>query len=299
MPTIIDIQSPPEDLDVLLDSAMPDIQALDPEHYIRRTVSRPRVLELTNILLMSWAPLIDAIDQELSPVLAMQRKLELGRLDTRAWTFYKADLAAEELFANVVRKQRRVLARAVAEHDRFLFKWATPLFGDDPEHAETLRDISRGTGARDDAEDVLRLVALFRSNWEQVEALQQAVTRPYLDKAAADATRQLDVLRNGTSNPARKLADAAYSLWYRDYYELMHLGRYLCRGDLDAVSRFPGVREAMVARAGEDADEDDEFDDLLGEDEDDDDDDDITDADAESAATDAAPQPAADPNAAA
>lgn len=290
MPAIVDIHSPPEDLDVLLDSAMPEIQALDPEHYIRRAVSRPRVLELTNILLMSWATLVDAIDQELSPLLAKQRKLELGRLDARAWTFYKADLAAEELHANVVRTQRRALARAVAEHDRFLLKWATPLFGDDPVHAETLRDIARGTGARDDAEDVLRLAALFRSNWDKIEALQQIVTRSYLDHAVADATRQLDVLRNGMTNPARKLADAAYSLWYRDYYELMHLGRYLCRGELDANSRFPGVREAMAPRAVEDQPIDDPLDDAV---------DDSTDADADSAATGDDPQPAADPNAAA
>jgi hypothetical protein len=119
MPAPIEIQSPPADLNTLLHSAMPELEALHPERYVRRSVSRPRALELTNILLTSWAPLTDVLDMELSPLVAEQRKLELGRLSTRVWIFYKADLASEEVHANTIRKQRRGLARAVAEHDRF------------------------------------------------------------------------------------------------------------------------------------------------------------------------------------
>jgi hypothetical protein len=146
----------------------------------------------------------------------------------------------------------------VAEHDRFLFKWALPVFGDHPEHAETLRDISRGTGARDDAEDVLRLADLYLGNWKQVEALQlqHAVSKAYIDQAVADATRQLDVLTHGAQNPARRLADAAYSQWFHDYNQLMHLGRYLNRDDPDVVIRFPGVRELATRSGGTDDVED-------------------------------------------
>lgn len=259
MPAPIDIQSPPEDLNTLLQTATPELEALHPDRYVRRSVSRPRALELTNILLTSWAPLTDVLDMELSPLVAQQRKLELGRLSTRVWVFYKADLASEELHANTIRKQRRELARAVAEHDRFLFKWAMPVFGDDPEHAETLRDISRGTGARDDAEDVLRLADLYLGNWKQVEALQlqHAVSKAYIDQAVADATRQLDVLTHGLQNPARRLADAAYSQWFHDYTQLMHLGRYLHRDEPDVVIRFPGVRE-LATRSGESKDVEDD-----------------------------------------
>jgi hypothetical protein len=258
MPAPIEIQSPPADLNTLLHSAMPELEALHPERYVRRSVSRPRALELTNILLTSWAPLTDVLDMELSPLVAEQRKLELCRLSTRVWIFYKADLASEEVHANTIRKQRRGLARAVAEHDRFLFKWALPVFGDHPEHAETLRDISRGTGARDDAEDVLRLADLYLGNWKQVEALQlqHAVSKAYIDQAVADATRQLDVLTHGAQNPARRLADAAYSQWFHDYNQLMHLGRYLNRDEPDVVIRFPGVRELATRSGGTDDVED-------------------------------------------
>ena len=55
---------------------------------------------------------------------------------------------------------------------------AKPLFGDDPIHAQTLRDISRGTGRRDDADDVLRLVTLFSESWAEA-ALERG--RPHFE----------------------------------------------------------------------------------------------------------------------
>lgn len=106
-------------------------------------------------------------------------------------------------------------------------------------------------GRRDDAEDVLRLVALYRENWDQVKELQKAVTEARLEQAVADATKQLDNLRNGVPNPARRLAEAAYSLWYADYNALMQLGRCLTWRDGESLERFPGIRELRTASSGE------------------------------------------------
>jgi hypothetical protein len=249
--SIIDIATPPDKLEALVEQARPELEAVDPTSFVRRVVTRPRVLVLSNILLDSWAALVDQLDQVLAPAHAEQHKAALMRLDTRAWVFYAADLAAREIHANTARKQRRALAKVVASHDRFLSKWANVLFGDDPEHAASLRDISRGTGRRDDAEDVLRLVALYRANWDQVKDLQKAVTEARLEQAVADATRQLDYLRNGVTNPARQLAEAAYSLWHADYNALMQLGRYLTWRDGDSLERFPGIRELPTASGGQ------------------------------------------------
>ncbi|MFO7566269.1 MAG: hypothetical protein R6X02_26740 [Enhygromyxa sp.] len=253
MPGQIDIHSPPDDLDKLFESSKAKLEAFNMRLAVRRTVTRARVLELTDRMLDSWAPMVSWIEQVFAPEYAAQRKAELERLDTRAWVFYAADLAAEEQSANTSRKARLALAQTVAEHDRFLFKWATPFFGDDPEHQQTLRDISRGTGSRDDAEDVVRLVQLFRANWKQIEGKQKMVTEDHLARAMADATRQIDLLRNDEGNPARKLADAAYSLWYLDYDEAMQLGRYLVRREPDAIQRFPGVRPLVTRTTKGDA----------------------------------------------
>lgn len=101
----------------------------------------------------------------------------------------------------------------------------------------------------------MRLVKLFRANWAQIEGQQKFVTKEYLATAAAEATKQLDLIRNDEENPARKLADAAYSLWYYDYNEAMLLGRYLTRRDPDSIYRFPGVRPLMTSKGSGSADE--------------------------------------------
>jgi hypothetical protein len=242
MPQDINTNSP-EDLEKLLLSATEELEAMKPELFVRRVVSRGRAVELSEFMRASWAPLLPLIDKELAPERAEQRKAEFKRLDTRAWVHYAADLAAEEVDSNVNKKHRKLLAKEVKDEDQFLMGWATLLFGSDPGHAATLRDISRGTGLRDDAEDVVRLVKLFRANWSKIKNKQKYVTKAYLDKAAADSARQLSYLRDGMANPARKLADAAYSLWYYDYDELMQLGRYLTRREEDSTLRFPGIRE--------------------------------------------------------
>lgn len=101
-----------------------------------------------------------------------------------------------------------------------------------------------------------RLVTLFRSNWDQVKE-KPWVTKEYLDNAAADAAKQLDYLRSRKNNKARRLANAAFAMWYFDYNELMKLGRYLVRDDDDWRERFPGVRELATA-SGAAADDEDE-----------------------------------------
>ena len=240
---------PPEALNKLLAAAKDELKAYKPSKRVTRLVTRQRVVDLTEIQLNSWAPMVDLLDQVLAPAYAEQRKLELKRLDTRAWVYYAAELAAEGPNSNLTKAQAAKLAIEVAKHDRYLFGWAVPMFGSDPTHAATLRDISRGSGKRDDAEDVERLVTLFSDNWDQVKD-NPWVTKAYLDNAATDAAKQLDYLRNRAKSPARKLADAAYALWYADYDELMHLGRYLTRREEDSRVRFPGVREEMTFSGG-------------------------------------------------
>ena len=270
MPVYIDITAPPDDLDKLVEDATPDLEALDNQRMVRRLASRERALQLSDIMLTSWSTMAELIDVEVSPPRAELRKAELARLDARAWVFYALDLAADDVHGNVNRKKRNALAKAVKVHDKFLFKWATAFFGDDPNHAMTLRDISRGTGLRDDAEDVLRLVSLYLNNptsWNEIQVGDKKLDNAYLKSAHADATKQLDYLRSGMSNPIRILADAAYSLWFFDYDELMQLGRYLTRRQPDSKLRFPGVRELPTFLEAVEEEEEDEDDGLVEDDE--------------------------------
>jgi hypothetical protein len=275
MDEYIDNTPPPEDLQKLLDEATPELLAYKPPKRVKRSVTRKRVVVLTDIIVESWAPLADFLDEELSPARAEQRKAELARIDNRAWIYYAADIAAGERHSNIGAAEAAKLAITVNEHDHYLLGWATPMFGKDPRHAATLRDISRGHGRWDDADDVQRLVTLFRSNWDQVKE-NPWVTEEYLDTAAADAAKQLDYLRSRKNNKARRLANAAFAMWYFDYNELMKLGRYLARDDDDWRERFPGVRE-LATGSGAAADDEDLEDEGLEDEDVADEDDDVPD----------------------
>jgi hypothetical protein len=243
------IESQPPNLDKLLEQARPELDKLEDNTLQRPAVARERAVELTKIVRDSWAGIVAMIDAELSPERAALRKAELAGLDDRAWVFYAADLRASEPDPDAIRARRSELSEQVAGHDRTLMMWAAPLFHDDPARAETLQDISPGTGRRDSAEDVLRLVELFRGAWDQVGG-QTPVDEAMLAKAEADAAALLNLLRGDAKSPARLLATQAYTAWARDYDELVDLGRYLTRHDADSSARFPGIHAVPRARAG-------------------------------------------------
>lgn len=241
--------TPPSNLSKLLDNARPELAAMDSGKVGPRKVLRNRVLQLTDILLPSFAALDKQLDVELHADRAATRRKQAAGLKTRAWVCFAADLQADEVSANTIKQRRDELATLVTGHDRTLFKWASPLFDSDPTHREILRDIQRGTGRRDDAEDVLRLAKLFRDNWAMAEG-KTMITQELLDAAASDATALLDLLEPGKLSPARDLAMRAYSAWREDYNELVALGRYLSRANADADARFPGIHSAATGASG-------------------------------------------------
>ena len=129
----------------------------------------------------------------------------------------------------------------MAGYDKYLLKWAWPLFGDDDRMAETLADIQRGRGVQDDAEDVIRLVQLFRARWDRADG-QTPVTLEYLTRAETDATALITLLEAGTRDKQRELARRAFNAWRNDYRDIMLLGRYLLRDQDKAAEMFPGIR---------------------------------------------------------
>lgn len=154
--------------------------------------------------------------------------------------FYAADLSSEDKTEDTVNNEIAALAVVVAGFDRKLFKWAKPLFEDDPVKAATLADIARGRGKTDDANDVLRLSKMFKQNWAMAKGKTE-ITEETLADAQAAAHALLDLLAGDAANPAKGLAARAYTAWHRDYVQLRRLGLYLF-GDLpNARQLFPAV----------------------------------------------------------
>lgn len=227
-------------LTAVLEKYRAELEAIPKQEFVNITISRERMLALTDRVVTNMREHEPTFEQEIAPARAAQRRAELKRLPERAQVFFAADLLSAAVYTPAEEREWNELRTRVAEHDRVLFKWASPLFGDDAELKSVLDDIQAGTGHQDSAEDVVRLVVMFRDHWPEADG-QTPITREYLDRAEIDATRMLDLLENKAGAEARDLARRAFTAWAHDYRELISLGRYLERSKPDVLTRFPGI----------------------------------------------------------
>lgn len=234
----------------LLEKAKPGLLAIPADQIVRRTITPDRVLSLTKVMHASWQELQDVLDQELHEHKAKLRKDQIASLRGFARVFYVAELIARDLTANTNKISADELAITVKRFDRQLYKWADPLFGDDPIKAATLRDIARGRGKRDDANDVLRLTKMFRDNWSSAKGKTE-ITEELLDQAEAAAQQQLELLSGELPNAAKDLSARAYTVWYQCYVQLRRLAFYLFGHLPDAAQRFPGLGTPSTRRAAD------------------------------------------------
>jgi len=224
----------------VLEQSREELLELPEDSLVRANVQRGEAVVLTRTTVASFAVIEPMLDDELSPARAARRRAQARGLTDRALAFFAADLAREEN-RNLSEDQVVELSERVAGHDKYLLKWAWPLFGDDDRMAETLADIQRGRGIQDDAEDVIRLVELFRARWDQADG-QTPVTLEYLTRAETDATALITLLEAGTRDKQRELARRAFNAWRNDYRDIMLLGRYLLQDQDNAAEMFPGIR---------------------------------------------------------
>jgi len=233
----------------LLAAARNDLLALPTAALLRPRLPRERVLHLTSVIQREFEPLLSRLDDELSPARAAARRADYHALETRALVYHAAELAVEQPWSFAEKAHRAELIARAREHDETLSSWAVPLFRKDEEASAIVADILRGKGIRDDAEDTLRLVQLFRSRWPDV-AGKTPVTEAQLAQAEADATELIEVLDSiegeGLGSP-RDLRRRAFTWWFQPYTEIFLLGRYLLRHDVVAAERFPGVLAERAA----------------------------------------------------
>lgn len=240
----------------LLEDARPALLALPANALERPRIPRERALSLTRMVKREFQPLVGRLGEELSAKRAAERKADFESLEPRALIFYAADLAVENPWASEKKTRRADLVKKVRDHDQTLSGWAVPLFRSHPEAKAVLRDILRGRGIRDDADDTLRLVALFRKHWGDVNG-KVPVTTKQLSQAETEATELLQILDSSDSNEdgsPKDIRRRAFTYWLTPYSEIFHLGRYLSRGEPDVAQRFPGIA-AERTFGGDDEDE--------------------------------------------
>jgi len=240
----------PKRMHELLAAARNDLLALPTASLERPRVTRERAVQLTTTLRQEVEPLLPRFAEVLAPDALAARTADYQSLEERALIYYAADLAIDAAGPSAMRAQRADLAAKVHEHDALLSEWAAPLFRKHAAAAAELTAILRGRGVRDDADDTLKLVSLFRRHWPAVQG-QTPVTEAYLTEAEADATTLVQLLDQleGAANTPRDLRRRAFTYWSRPYQEIYHLGRYLLRFDPEAAERLPGLTPERSSRS--------------------------------------------------
>ncbi|APR83638.1 Hypothetical protein A7982_08987 [Minicystis rosea] len=227
----------------LFTAAKPALLAMAPESLVRPRISRAAATQLTAILRREMVSLKPRFDEELSPARAAARRDDLEAIEAKAIIFYVADLAVEDPWTTEQKERRAELVKKVRAHDDTLSGWALPLFKRNERLRAQVADIVRGRGIRDDADDTIRWVALFRNAWSDVEG-KTPVTLATLAIAEAEATellKLLDAADDETLGSPRDLRRRAYTQWRDTYQELFHLGRYLLRADPEVAQRIPAI----------------------------------------------------------
>lgn len=166
-----------------------------------------------------------------------------GALEHQALVYYGADLAWQNTVPDSMpRAERKRLAALARLWDGRLMKQARAIFDGDEDIEAILLDIQSGNGIRDDAEDVLRLLALFIERWEAVGA-RLTWTRAELETLEAEMTALIKVLRPVAivEQAAAVLRQQAFTRFVRTYNEVLSACRYLARNNPDALAELKGL----------------------------------------------------------
>lgn len=167
----------------------------------------------------------------------------LAVLGNQAMAYYGSDLAWQNALPDVTpRAERKRLAALARLWDPRLMKQARAQFDGDELIEPILLDIQTGTGLRDDAEDVLRLLALFFERWDVVGA-RLPWTRAELEAVEAEMTRLVQMLRpQGIAvHAATVLRQQAFTRLVRTYNEVLDAARYVARSKPEVLARLKGL----------------------------------------------------------
>ncbi len=219
--------------------------ALPADLLVLPRVDRDTALRLSKHVAASFEQVLGGVATTFAASPAAAIREAAAALMARAEVYQAADALAESPFSEQERSRRVELAKRNRGNDRYLFKWLWALFEDDPElHAE-LEDIRHGRGKRDDAQDVLREVELFRAHWGQATG-RTPVTEQCLADAEQAALEQLKLLEEQSLEHAGSPLDLrrrAYTRWHMAYDLVIRAGRYLAWANPAADKLFPALHQ--------------------------------------------------------
>lgn len=181
----------------------------------------------------------------LANILVEAERQRLGRLcaglKRRAQIYYGADLKLANQLGPAANAERLRLMAVNRSNDKRFMPWVEAIYGAHPVLGPVVADIRRGTGPRDDAEDVERQGDLL------LRPLPDGIALPFsadeIKAATRDAAAYLSLVQHGSPLIAEgeRLRRLAYAGPYADYNEIRAFGLLLDRFAPDVAERFPGL----------------------------------------------------------
>jgi len=134
-----------------------------------------------------------------------------------------------------------------------LLAWAVPLVHSGAFDRGTIGKIKQGSGNKDIPSDVVALVALYRSKWDQIKNIC-GVTEAQLDRGAAIAPVVFATISRRENKAASSQSDGAqrvrrfWTLADRSYAQCRHAIEFLQRDRGDASTIAPSLRRNAGVR---------------------------------------------------
>lgn len=235
------------------DIMLPDIMKVQREDFAQMAVDVPAVVTMTLGAASGIEKLRAQCEKELPGVgLAPFDEIEtlalaLGYAHSRHRAAALPALPVQELSE-----------RVIAVRDTLMGDWA-PYARRGWMDGERIRNLKGPIGYKNQAFDVLTLVAMGRDAWPRIEG-KTAITAVELDEAEMLADQLLTAVGERNQLPARSapsaaIRRAAFTLFARAYDELRRLAIYLRWHDRDADAFVPPLTGGRKRRGGETAEE--------------------------------------------
>ncbi len=172
----------------------------------------------------------------------------VSQLYTLSLALWYAEARWQNARNKLSKTPKKTVSQSAKDIRKELLDAADYVWRNDPETKETLKQIREGSGLRDLAEDLQRLVSLFLDGWHEAEG-RCSITQQDLHTAKQIALDVLEIVFATEQKEALLLRNQTFVLFQQAYEETCDAGRFLYRKTLkEATERYPRLRALKTNR---------------------------------------------------
>lgn len=216
---------PPENLQAALDVVKPELMAVPKDQLRVPFLVRARVMDITTHAIAATKQ----VEHRFADVFSAQHVAKImdssGKLMLLAHAYYLTELDTNPAEVSSKAARRHELGEILWERDQTLLAWVRPAVRNHPEGLKRLAAITPGTGTRDTAEDVVKLVEICHD----YHIRNDEITDSFLDESYTLATEQLGLLAGDDVEVDGSPVDMrrrAFTVWFRHYSFMVAAARY-------------------------------------------------------------------------